>query len=100
MAWAGSSHDTKYSPFPHATPESGLVLEHIRFLGSFVQSRAAYGRKKERMKSLQLLLSLLVWMQLALAQGLVPNDSALVLAVEQLPDCAVCPIVDDLGNVY
>lgn len=52
------------------------------------------------MKSLQLLLSLLVWMQLALAQGLVPDDSALVSAVEQLPDCAVCPILDDLGDIY
>ncbi|EUC28265.1 hypothetical protein COCCADRAFT_30444 [Bipolaris zeicola 26-R-13] len=40
------------------------------------------------MKSLQFLLSLLVWMQLALAQGQVPDDSALILAVEQLPDCA------------
>lgn len=52
------------------------------------------------MKSLQFLLSLLVWMQLALAQGQVPDDSALILAVEQLPDCAVCPLLDDPEDVY
>lgn len=57
-------------------------------------------RAKERMKSLQFLLSLLVWMQLALAQGQVPDDSALILAVEQLPDCAVCPLLDDPEDVY